>query len=302
MIPFLVHGRRLTSVPAGGVIASPGYLQQLAYAAGASSASASAAFTINPDGTFQTNGTSYGSQSGLWYNPVTSGIGAGYEVKITPTNTGGSAGVVSNTAADWVPLTGSKQVSITQSRYTNGSSIAYYSINVQIRVAGGGAVVSNGTFQITVTAQVQASGGGGGSCPAAGMWLGPGLLAGEVTVGQRIDGVTEDDPESKVRLQVLSGQVSRQPCYRVVTSSGAACVLSESTPFTLRDGSSKFVGEMLGELVLRDDGDGGLVWDEVVQCHPVGEQDVVKISVGGHSLLAGEHPAMRIVSHNQQKV
>ncbi len=173
---------------------------------------------------------------------------------------------------------------------------------MQIRRTSTGAIVSDGTMNITVTAQVQASGGGGGgSCPAAGMWLGPGLQAGDVKVGQRIDGVTSDDPESKVRLQVQRDGSSRQPCYRVVTSAGAACVLSESTPFTLRDGSTKYAGEMLGELVLRDDGAGGLVWDEVVECHPVGEMDVIKIGVGGHSLMAGEHPAMRIVSHNQQK-
>lgn len=303
MIPGLLHGRVLGAPsPGGGPVAAPVYQQQLAYASGTSSASAIAQLVVNPDGTWTTSGTGYSGQSGLWYDPASSGVGSAYEVKITATNTGGSSGAVNNGAGDWQALSASRALEIGSSRYTTGSSIAYYSVRVQIRSTSTGAIVSDGSFNVTVTAQVQASGGGGnGGCPALDMWLGQGVQAGEVKVGQRIDGVTSDDPDSKVRLPVLRDQVSRQPCYRIVTSAGAACVLSDSTPFTLRDGSTVYAGQMLGQQVLRDDGAGGLVWDEVVQCYPVGELDVVKISVGGHSLLAGEHPAMRIVSHNQQK-
>jgi len=301
MIPGLLSGRLLGGGIGGGVIAAPGYQQLLAYAAGTSSATADAQFVIWSDGTWSSSGEGYGNKSGLWYNPLTVGAGSAYEVRITLANTGGVAGIIDNQAAIWVPLSSPRALNLSVNRFTTGTTTSSYSVTVEIRLTGG-AIVSTGTFQLSATAQVAAaSPGPGPDCPALQMWLGAGLQAGEVVAGQMIDGVASDRPETLVRLQVLNDQASLQPCFRIVTSGGAACVLSESTPFTLRDGSTKCVPHMLGELVLRDDGAGGLVWDEVVQCYPVGELDVVKISVGGHSLLAGEHPAMRIVSHNQQK-
>ena len=303
MIPGLLHGRRLSAPPAGGVIAAPAYQDLLAYDNGSSSAAATARFNVNPDGTWTSSGNSYPDKSGSWYSPITADAGDDYEVRITLTKTGGVTGIVTNEASGWVALSQARTATVKSQRFTGGSTIAYYTAKVEIRPAGGGAVVSTGTFPITVTAQVQSSsgGGGGGGCPALEMWVGHGLTAGDVAIGQKIDGVTEDAPETIVRLPVLADQVSRQPCYRIMTASGAACILSDSTPFTLRDGSTRYAGQMLGEQVLRETDDGGLVWEEVVACYPVGERDVVKISVGGHSLLAGENPRMRIVSHNQEK-
>ncbi len=308
MIPWLLHGRLLTGAPGGGVVASPGYRQQLAYALGTSQSTAVATLTINTNGTWATTGTGYATQSGLWYEP-SGEVGSGYEVKIAAFNSGGSAGLVSNNAGEWSPLTSFRQLYISASRYSEGTSTAYYNVNVQIRPVGSTTILSDATFSIAVTAQVQATppsggggnNGGGSGCPAVDMWLVPGVMVGDAGKGFRIDGVKSDEPETKVRLAILADQVSLQPCYRMVTAGGAACVLSGSTPFTLRNGQTKYMPAMLGELVLRDDGFGGLAWDEVVQCYPVGEREVMKISVGGHSLLAGEHPDLRIVSHNQQK-
>ena len=299
MIHGLLHGRLLGGAPGGGVIASPAYQAQLAFATGTSSSSATASFTIHPNGTWTSGGTGYGDKSGTWFSPVTAGAGDAYEVRITPTLASGVTGVLVNEATDWVPLSSAREFADTVQRFTTGITTSGYSVQVEIRLTGG-AVVSTGSFTLTASAEVKTAGGGGTGCPALDMWLSAGLVARDVRVGQVIDGVATDD-DDRSRLPVLAGEVSVQACYRIVTTNGAACVLSDSTPFTLRDGTTRLVGEMLGQDVLRDDGAGGLAWDTVAECYPVGDLPVIRISVGGHSLLAGENPLMRIVSHNQSK-
>lgn len=296
MIPGLLHGRLLNGAPAGGVIAAPTYQSLLAFATHTSSSAATATFSINPNGVWTSVGTGYPNKSGIWFDPETFDAGSGYEGRITPTNTSGVAGVMINEAAGWVALSLARKLQVGVQRFTTGITTSGHSVLVEIRPTGG-VVVSSGTFPLTSSAEVTIGGGGGG-CPAVSMWLGAGLSAGDVAVGQTIDGVASDAPELLARLLVLGCQISLQPGYRIVTSNGAACQLSDSTPFDLRDGSTRYMGQMLGEQVLRDDGFGGLVWDVVVACIPLGEIEVIKLNVGGQSLLAGENPLMRIVSHN----
>lgn len=296
----LVHGRLLTAPPPGGIIAAPVYQTLAGSASGPTSATAAAAFTLNPNGTWGGTATGMVDKSGNWYSPTTVGAGAAYEVRFTPVLApGSSAAVINNQAAGWVAASAARSITATTQRFTSGNTESSYTVTVEIRLTGG-AIVSTGTFTLYTQAIVGSSEGGG--CPAVDMWLGAGLQAGEAQEGQQIDGVTEDDPEHKVRLRILRESVSRQPCHRLVTINGAACVLSDSTPFNLRDGGTAYAPHMLGQEVLRDDGAGGLTWDTVVACYPVGELDVIKIGVGGHSLLAGEHPSNRIVSHNTMKV
>lgn len=301
MIIGLLHGRLLGAPPGGGIIATPGYLGVQAYRLGATSASATASFSMNPDGTWSSTGSGYSADSGLWFDPATGGAGAAYEVRITPVLVSGPAAVLTNPASGWVALSSVRPLQAVLQRFTNGTSTSVYNIAVDIRLTGG-AIVSTGTFPLTCTAEVDSGGGGGGECPTVEMWFCSGLIVEEAGVGRRIDAVHSNSPEKLTQLAIVEMSFSVQPCYRLVTTNGAACELSDSTPFTLRDGSSRLVSEMLGEEVLRDDGCGGLVWDTVVICHPVGMKRCAKVNIGGHSLLAGENPRMRIVSHNAQKV
>lgn len=302
MIPGLLHGRLLAAGAASGVIASPAYQDVTAYGSGSVEAEATATFGIHPDGTWAGGGTGYASKSGLWFEPITAGAGNDYEVRITPTNTAGVAGVLSNDAGGWIALSQLRQLQVKVQRFDSGSTSSTYSVKVEIRPIAG-AIVSTGTFTLKSTAEVvSGGGGGGGGCPAMDMWLGQGVVVSDAGIGRVIDGVAESAPEEITRLEVMASLPSLQPCYRMVTSNGAACVLSESTPFSLRDGTTRYMPEMLGQGVLRDDGVGGLVWDVVVSCYSVGEQLVARLNVGGESLLAGENPLMRIVSHNSVKV
>lgn len=294
MIPGLffasTHG-----APQAGLIGSPAYGAIAAYASGTSSASAQASLEMRPDGSFAKAGTGYASGSGSWYVPSQANIGAGYEVRMTTIHTGGSTGVVANGAGDWQPLDTSRLLTITSSRYTSGTSTANYNVIVEIRPAGGGAILSSATVSVSVSAEVQAS-GGGGNCVEVGMLLEPGLLAGDVQLGYRIE-CPEFDTESVVLLEVRNNTISPQPCWRIVTESGAAVVASDSTPMPLRGGGEAKLPEMLGREVLVAD-ERGLTWERVIECRPVGMRDVVFINVGDNCYFAGEDAAKRIATHN----
>lgn len=297
MIPALLHGRVASG--AGGVIAAPAYQTVSAFKTGASSAVAVASFSVVPDGTWNSTGTGFAAKSGVWYEPPEALIGEAYQVRMTLSLISGAGGVVTNPASGWVSVAEARTLQLSLSRYTSGTATIRYSVLVEFRPAIGGAVVSSASFEITCSVTVGGSGGGG--CPAAGMWMRAGVQACDLSIGYRIDGVRAAAPETKVRLEVMSARRSWQDCVRIVTVSGAACVLSYSTPFTLRDGSTEYAPSMLGKDVLVDDGTGFLVWERVSECYPVGELEVIRINVGGESLLAGESASHRIVSHNQEK-
>ncbi len=304
MILGLLHGRVLAAASSGAIIAAPAYRTLAAYMTGSTSASALATFTLKADGTFTGDGTGYSTLSGLWYTPATGGIGAGYEVRMTATLTSGVGGILTNPTASWTAFTADLALQVTVNNFATGAATANYSVLVEIRTVGVGAIVSSNSFAMAVTANIASGGGGGGGCPTLDMWLGKGLRSCDVGVGHLIDAVEADTPESMARLRVAACDVSEQFCYRIVTRNGAACEISDSTPFTMRDGSTRYAAHMLDQQALRDDGlgAGGLVWDEIVACYPIGVRQVVKINIGGQSLLAGENPLMRIVSHNNEKV
>lgn len=299
MIAGLLHGR-LAAALVGGIIAAPAYQPVAASAAGGTSSTAVATFTVNADGTWGSTGTGSSANSGLWYSPAVAGAGNAYQVRFTLTPVSGSGGAITNAAGAWIDSSASRTLQLSLSRYVVGTSTVSYTVLVEFRLIGG-ATVSSASFLLSASATV--GGGGGGGCPAASMWVRDGKAASELRIGTRIDGVRAADPESLVRLSVMGANRSWQPCYRIVTESGAACILSESTPFTLRDGSSTFAPNMLGQEVLVDQPNGpdALGWETVVLCYPVGEMEVIRINVGGESLLAGEHAGLRIVSHNQDK-
>lgn len=163
MIPGLLHGRLLSGGGGSGVVSSPGYPDLFPFQSKRMSATAQATFTLNPDGTWGTTGTGSAvvsnTHSGNWYLPTTGGIGAGYEVKITPTKNWGADAVISSDAADWVAISSARQLVATLSRYSLGTSDSSYNVRVQIRIAGGGVIVSDDTFEIQLSADVFETGG-----------------------------------------------------------------------------------------------------------------------------------------------
>lgn len=150
MIPGLLHGR-LLSAAISGLIASPAYQSISASATAQGSAQAVATFTINPDGSWSGSGTGQAIKSGLWFDPQAAGAGSAYEVRITPSGSGGS---VSNPASGWVALSSARSLSITSQRFEYGTTSASYSVTVEIRASSGGAVLSSGSFTATASATV----------------------------------------------------------------------------------------------------------------------------------------------------
>jgi len=284
---------------APGIIASPVYQPINAYAVGFVQSVSEGILRIGTDGSWLGFGTGYSPVGGQWYDLVTPGLGDGYELRLTTINVGGSGAVIENTAGDWRPLTAERQVKITASRYTSGSSTASYNIIIEIRAVGGTAVLSSGSLRMTVTAEVQANDGGGGplpNCVATDMLLEPNLVAGDVQLGYRIE-CPDFDTESVVLLEVRNNTISPQPCWRIVTESGAAVVASDSTPMPLRGGGEAKLPEMLDREVLVAD-ERGLTWERVIECRPVGVRDVVFINVGDNCYFAGEDAGKRIATHN----
>lgn len=142
-------------------------------------------------------------------------------------------------------------------------------------------------------------GGGGGACVSIDMWLNYGLRAGRVALGDLID-CAAYKPIAIEQRQVNRNSIMPQPCHRIATTSGAAVVASDSTPMTLRDGSTCYLPDMMGREALVD-GPNGLRWEVVVECEPVGQCDVVFINVDNGCYFAGEDAGNRIATHNSDK-
>lgn len=305
MIPALLHGRLLVAGAGDGIVNPPDWASPNGpdeyYAISVSSVAPAVAyivFAVLSDGNWVAQdqaGLVVTGGSGSWKLPTGPGVGAGYSVRFTPTSAGGVADIT-NGAADWQSLSGNHTIRVSKTRSVAGSSFARYNVLVEIRKDSTGQILTSGVFQANVTAEVTATGGDGGGCVEASMWLEPGLLAGDVQLGQAID-VAAYNPDAIVRREVQRNSISPQPCWRIVSESGAAVVASDSTPMTLRDGTNVKFPEMLGREVLVAD-ERGLTWEKVVECAPVGERDVVFINVGGNCYFAGESPVARIATHN----
>lgn len=161
------------------------------------------------------------------------------------------------------------------------------------------AVVDNGSAGSTKTITVFVSNpdGGGGGCVATTMYMDETRLAGDIAIGEWIDG--SDAPNKTMVLrQVRDNRVMAQPCYLMTTISGIQIIASESTPMELQDGSSKMFPDMEGELVLVDD-NGEVRWEEVASLVPVGMRDVVLFNVDDQSYFAGMVGNRRIATHNE---
>jgi len=139
-------------------------------------------------------------------------------------------------------------------------------------------------------------GGGGGSCVCSDMFIDR-RLAGDIN---ELDSIDIIDQAGVVSQSVTGNQLRISASYRIETESGIAVSAGETTPMTLQDGTSKFIGEMLGEQVLVDD-NGTIRWEQVTKCDFIGNKLVSHISVGGSSYFAGERVGRRIATHNSLK-
>lgn len=149
------------------------------------------------------------------------------------------------------------------------------------------------------------TGGGGGIppdpepwCVDLDMYMVDGLRAGQVAFGDWIAVYNNnpDEPDFEM-VNVQTNRIGKAECLRMVTSSGASVIASESTPMTLRDHSIVKLPEMLGKdaLVYRN---GTFAWEEVVSLEPVGERRVAKISVHNQCYFSGENKDAFIATHN----
>jgi hypothetical protein len=301
MIPALLHQRLLVASAGSGIVNPPDWSGDIYGAfkvvSGAAS-TASVQFTIRADGTWAAvnqDGGAITDGAGSWRLPNGVGAGTGYEARFTPTSAGGT-GDITNGAATFQALSADRAITIAKTQSVSGSSSIAYDVFVEIRKADTQVVVASGKFRVNITAEVTASGGSGGGCVEVDMLLEPGLHARDVQVGQLIDAAAYD-PDRIVRLEVRAAPITPQLCWRIVTESGAAVVASESTPMTLRDGSTVYMPDMLGEDALVADA-RGLTWERVVECQLVGFRDVVKIDINNACYFAGETGEARIATHN----
>jgi hypothetical protein len=120
----------------------------------------------------------------------------------------------------------------------------------------------------------------------------------DVMRGSILDCVNGELPFQGV---VQSNRHSSQECWSLSTEAGHRLVVSKSTPFTLRDGSSLYSYEMDGQEVLTDSGSGTPVAWQKCRAEYVGVREVGVITMGGLTFAAGETPDKRIYSHNYIK-
>lgn len=297
MIPGLLHNRLLTSPPAGGIIASPAYLPLNSFSSGTTSASGTATFQINPNGTWNTTGTNYTAESGTWFDPITVGAGNAYEVRITPIFVSGNTSTITNAASNWVALSAARQIQLTTQRFNDGTTVSTYDIKVEIRLTGG-AIVSTGTFRFTGTAVVSASGGGGGGggCPTIDCVMPDGRRAGDIHVGDKL---LLCDPETGEESwqEVTYAETKLQPCVELITANHVRLPCSLTAPIATDKG-----------FVLAPDTLGHSIWtkvggvkqlSEVVEIRDMGMRNTRHITVNDKAFWVGQVAGRYALHHNK---
>jgi hypothetical protein len=167
-------------------------------------------------------------------------------------------------------------------------------------VYGGDGFVYVGSLTFTIPTSGGSSGGGGGGgaggCVDCGQYLPTGERAWDVVPGDVISGsVGGLDAQP---FTVSGSRINDQPCWQLVTASGASVTASESTPMTLRDGSLAMFPDMLGEHVVVMDRDGATRWEQVTHMRYVGLRPVNQISIGGNCYFAGDARGTYVLTHN----
>lgn len=292
MIFGLLHGRRLTAPPSGGIVGAPDYQSLSSFSSGEGQSSTASIFNVSPDGSWASSGNGSITKSGLWYNPLSPGAGGAYEVRITPTHVSGSTSVLSNPASDWVSLSVLRSLQATLSRFTVGTSTSVYSVLVEIRLPGG-AVVSSGTFTLTNQVSVTKT---GVDCVGWDTLLPDGRLVRDLREGDSVlcldvrTGAVEAFPLRAIRF-------GNEPVYQLRTESGASIKQSESTPMDVPDGRVVRTPDMVGELVAVKRGDT-ITWERVAAVEFIGQETVIRLDLGNRMFFAGDAAQAAIATHN----
>jgi hypothetical protein len=167
-------------------------------------------------------------------------------------------------------------------------------------VYGSDARVFVGGVAVTVTLNSGGTGGGGGGggggCVCVDQWLPGDVQAGDVQSGDLIHGTAGDLITQPYRVD--AARINAQPCWQLVTESGASVSASDSTPMTLPDGSLAMFPDMLGELVAVRRHDASAAWERVTQMLYLGMRYVNQISIGGNCYWAGDINGIYVSTHN----
>jgi hypothetical protein len=290
MIPGLLS-RRIPAVagpPPGAIIAAPAYDQRNAYVTGVSQAIANAAFTLNPDGTFTSTGDNYTAESGQWFNPITVGAGAAYDVRITLTKVGTAVPTFTNPAVGWVQLNVARTLTAVLATYAVGDFLADYSVKVEMRPTGGGATVSTGTFTLKMrvvatappTSDPDPSDGGdtsGAGCPTVDSVVPGGRLVGDLRVGDELL-IADPNTGEEFFSKVTRASRSMQPCVRLHYANGVRVSCSTTGPIGTNVGK---VLAMACEGVLARTRVGPDRIDSIIErVEDIGVREVVELEVG----------------------
>ena len=140
--------------------------------------------------------------------------------------------------------------------------------------------------------------GGGGGCVWENSVMHNGKLAKDLKPGDELL-IVSGDGETFEKGKVKAISFSPQPCYRLVSESGASVICSDSTPLQLRDGSLVSPKEILGKQlpVLAY---GKYSWENIVDVSYIGRHTVAKIDAGNKVYAAGLSKNKQIFTHNSE--
>jgi len=176
--------------------------------------------------------------------------------------------------------------------YSSVISSSFYNV-----LAAGSIMVGSITTPASGGTPLNGGGGGFGSlCVAAGMYLSPGLRAGQAPKGSPIL-IMNDDLTGVYGGKIMSTDTDIGDCVELVTESGCRVVCSVSTPVTTPDGGNVLAPDMAGQKIAVVD-HGEFRWENCVSADPAGKYVVAHISVGGKSYAAGSDPDKLVVTHN----
>lgn len=143
-------------------------------------------------------------------------------------------------------------------------------------------------------------GGGGGGCVWWGSHLQDNSFVYDAHPGSKL-WILDENGEGFHDGKVETISFMMQPCYTILTESGIELTASDSTPITLRDGSSINITKCMGHEVPVWDKEGGFRWEEVLTVYSVGQKRVALLNAGNNTFAAGNSPDRYIFTHNLEQ-
>lgn len=139
-------------------------------------------------------------------------------------------------------------------------------------------------------------GGSGGGCVWVGAYLQNNLLVGQSHIGDGL-WILDEDGNGYHNGSIIALRYEPQYCWTIETSSGITLTASDSTPITIRDGSSINILQSIGkEVPVWDNGD--FHWEEIVALHDEGYRNVALLNAGNSTYAAGNQKNRFIFTHN----